>query len=60
MSKKNPTCVHCGKKPVRVVQFANPKAFVIGRLCEDCVTVVLKSDLPSPDKMQLLRVRELP
>jgi hypothetical protein len=60
MKEETPTCEHCKKKPVRVVQFANPKAFVIGRLCDDCMSVVLKSDLPFPDKMQLLRVRELP
>jgi hypothetical protein len=46
---------------VRVVQFANPKAFVIGRLCDECVSVVTKSiELSFLDKIQLLRVRELP
>jgi hypothetical protein len=59
MSKKIPTCEHCKKKPVRVVRFENPTTYVVSRLCADCVTVVIKSDLPFPDKMQLLKVREM-
>jgi hypothetical protein len=61
MSEELPTCEHCGNKPVRVIQFAKPKTSVIGRLCDDCVSVVTKSkELSFPEKIQLLRMRELP
>jgi hypothetical protein len=60
MIENPPTCEHCKRKPVRVVRFENPTTYIVSRLCEDCVSVVLKSDMPFPDKMQLLKVRELP
>jgi len=37
----------------------NPTTYIVSRLCEDCITVVLKSDMLFPDKMQLLKVREM-
>jgi hypothetical protein len=59
MIEETPKCEHCKKKPVRVVRFKNPTTYMVSRLCEDCMSIVLKSDLPFPDKMQLLKVREL-
>ena len=60
MSEEIPKCEHCEKNPVRVLQFAEPKKFVIGRLCDDCVTQVTKSnELSFLEKMQLLMMREL-
>jgi hypothetical protein len=60
MKEETPTCEQCKKKPVRVVCFENPTPYIVSRICEDCISVVLKSDLPFPDKMQLLKLRELP
>ena len=60
MNEEIPTCEHCENKPVRVLQFAEPKQFVIGRICDDCVSKVTKSnELSFYEKMQLLMTREL-
>jgi hypothetical protein len=57
-----PKCEHCKEKPVRVVKFITHEgeyhADVIGRICEDCVSKILKSDLGFYEKMQLMVLRQ--